>query len=64
MYWHKIGAIYPYLFDIITSDIRDHICDRAHQLATKASMLNKHNIKVSYKIGVKLAKHLQEVIKN
>ena len=41
-----------------------HIVDRPHQLATEANMLNKHNIKVSYMIGVKLAEHLQEVLKN
>ena len=27
-------------------------------------MLNEHNTKVSYGIGVKLAEHLQEVLKN
>ena len=64
MYWHKIETIYLYLFDIITGDTRDHIVDRPHQLAKEANILNKHNVKVSYKIGVKLAKHLQEVIKN
>ena len=45
-------------FDIITGDTRDHIVDRPHQLATEANMLNKHIIKVSYMIGVKLPKHL------
>ena len=36
----------------------------AHQLATEVNMLNKHNIKVSYMIGVKLAEHLQQVTRD
>ena len=49
---------------MITGDRRDHIVDWPHQLAKESNMLNKHNIKVSYMIGVKLAEHLQEVLKN
>ena len=51
-------------FAIITGDTRDHIVDQPHQLATEANVLNKHNTKVSYMIGVRLAQHLQEVLKN
>ena len=46
---------------MITGDTRYHIVDRPHQLATEANILNKHNIKVSYMIEVKLAEHLQGV---
>ena len=60
----KEGLFTTNLFDIITGDPRDHTVDRPHQLATEANILNKHHIKVSYMIGVKLAEHLQEVLKN
>ena len=33
--------------------------DRPNQLATEGNVLNKHDIKVSYMIGVKLAEHLE-----
>ena len=36
----------------------------AHQLATEVNMLNRHNIKVSHMIGVKLAEHLQQVTRD